>query len=64
MVAWIGLLAAVGPGVLGETGSDAETFATDPAAKRARTCVDSFVVLQMGQLTEALPTCGALKDGR
>lgn len=58
------LLAAVGAGVLGETRRHAEAFATDPAAKGPRPAVDSHVVLQMGQLAEALPTCGALlEDG-
>ena len=59
----VGLLAAVGAGVLCEAGSDAETLATDPAAERPQTSVDPLVVLQMGQLAEALPTGGALVEG-
>lgn len=61
--AGVGLLAAVGASVLGETGGHAETLATNPAAERPHTTVDALVVLQMGQLPETLATCGALVEG-
>lgn len=56
------LLSTVGAGVLGQTRSYAETLATDPAAERSQTAVDSLMVLQMGQLAEALSTGGALVE--
>lgn len=56
------LLAAVGAGVLGETSGDAETLAANPAAERPHAAVDALVILQMGQLAEALTTCGALVE--
>lgn len=61
--AGVGLLAAVGASVLGETGGDAETLAADPAAERPQTRMDPLVVLEMRQLAETLPTCGALEEG-
>lgn len=57
----VGLLAAVGAGMLGETGSHAETLAANPAAERPQAAVDALMVLQMGQLAEAFATCVALK---
>lgn len=62
VMARIGLLAAVGAGVLGEASSDAETLAADPAAERPNAAVDTLVILQMGQLAEALTTRGALVE--
>lgn len=56
------LLAAVGAGVLGETSGDAETLAANPAAERPHAAVDALMILQMGQLAEALTTCGALVE--
>lgn len=64
VVAGVRLLAAVGAGVLGEPGGHAEALAADPAAEGPLTAVDALVVLQVGQLTEALATCGALTGGR
>lgn len=55
------LLPAVGAGVLSEPGGHTETLATNPAAERPQAAVDALMVLQMGQLAEALATCGALK---
>lgn len=59
----IGLLPTVGAGMLGEPGGHAETLAANPAAERAQPAVDALMVLQMGQLAEALATCGALVEG-
>lgn len=59
----VGLLAAVGAGMLGETGSHAETLAANPAAERPQAAVDALMVLQMGQLAEAFATCVALVEG-
>lgn len=57
----VGLLATVGAGVLGETGSHAETLTANPAAERTQATVDPLMVLKVGQLAEALATFGALK---
>lgn len=59
----VGLLPTVGAGVLSEPGGHAETLAANPAAERPQAAVDALVVLQMGQLAEALATCGALVEG-
>lgn len=59
----VGLLPAVGPGMLSEPGGHAETLSTNPAAERPQAAVDALMVLQMGQLAEALATCGTLVEG-
>lgn len=56
----VGLLPTVGASMLGEPGSHAEALTTNPAAERPQAAVDALMVLQMGQLAEALATCGAL----
>lgn len=58
----VGLLPAVRAGVLSEPGGHAETLAANPAAERTQAAVDALVVLQVGQLAEALSTCGALVE--
>lgn len=59
----IRLLPTVGAGVFSKPGGHAETLATNPAAERPQATVDALVVLQMGQLAEALATCGTLLEG-
>lgn len=61
--AGVGLLAAVGAGVLRETGGHAEALTANPAAERPDAAVDALVVLQVGELAETLATCGALVEG-
>lgn len=58
----VGLLPTVGAGMLGEPGRHTEALATNPAAERPQAAVDALMVLQMGQLAEALATCGALVE--
>lgn len=59
----VGLLPTVGTGMLGEPGGHAEALAANPAAERPEAGMDALMVLQMGQLAEALATCGALVEG-
>lgn len=59
----VGLLPTVGAGMLSESGGHTETLAANPAAERPQAAVDALMVLQMGQLAEALATCGALVEG-
>lgn len=61
MGAGVGLLAAVGARVLREARRHAEALAADPAAERPQPGVDALVILQVGQLSEAFSTSGALK---
>lgn len=60
VAAGVRLLSAVGARVLGEPGGDAEALAADPAAEGSQAGVDALVVLQVGQLAEALAARGAL----
>jgi len=60
--AGVRLLPAVGAGVLREPGGHAEALAANPAAERPEATVDALVVLQVGQLAEALATRGALVE--
>lgn len=59
----VGLLTAVGSGMLSEPGGHAEALSTNPAAERPQAAVDALMVLQMGQLAEPLATCGTLVKG-
>lgn len=58
---WVRLLTTVCASVLRESGCHAETLAANPAAERTQAAVDALVVLQMGELAEALATSGALE---
>lgn len=64
MAAGVRLLAAVGACMLSEPGGYAEALPANPAAKWSQAAVDAFVILKVGQLAEALATCGALDDGK
>lgn len=59
----VGLLSTVGAGMLRQPCGHAEALAANPAAEGSQATVDALVVLQMGQLAEALATCGALQEG-
>lgn len=57
-------LAAVSAGVLGEPGGQDEALATDTADEGTLAAVQTLMVAQVRDLSEALPTLGTLRRGK